>query len=136
MMDVFCDLVAAVDDPSFGVNYDPSNTILAGEDPLELLYRVSSRVKTMHASDRYLIEGTIEDLRREEVGVEGYAQRLRHGQIGEGLNDYDAIFSELKRVGFDSWISIEDGVDGMDQLARSAEFLRSKMAQHWPTESH
>lgn len=136
MMDVFCDLVAAVNDPSFGVNYDPSNTILAGEDPLELLYRVSSRVKTMHASDRYLIEGTIEDLRREEVGVEGYAQRLRHGQIGEGLNDYDAIFSELKRVGFDSWISIEDGVDGMDQLARSAEFLRSKMAQHWPTESH
>ena len=90
----------------------------------------------MHASDRYLIEGTIEDLRREEVGVEGYAQRLRHGQIGEGLNDYDAIFSELKRVGFDSWISIEDGVDGMDQLARSAEFLHTKITQHWPTESH
>ena len=85
----------------------------------------------MHASDRYLIEGTIEDLRREEVGVEGYAQRLRHGQIGEGLNDYDAIFTELKRVGFDSWISIEDGVDGMDQLARSAEFLQEKIAKHW-----
>ena len=131
MMDVFCDLVAEIDDPGFGVNYDPSNTILAGEDPLELLGRVSSRVKTMHASDRYLIEGTIEDLRREEVGVEGYAQRLRHGQIGEGLNDYDAIFIELKRVGFDSWISIEDGVDGMDQLARSAEFLREKIAKHW-----
>ncbi len=131
MMDVFCDLVEAVQDPHFGVNYDPSNTILAGEDPLELLKRVSHRVKTMHASDRYLIEGTIDDLRREEVGVEGYAQRLRHGQIGEGLNDYDAIFSELKRVGFDSWISIEDGVDGMDQLARSAEFLQAKIAAHW-----
>ena len=37
-MDVFCDLVDRVGEhPNFGVNYDPSNTILAGEDPLELL---------------------------------------------------------------------------------------------------
>ena len=133
MIDVFCELVDSIQDDGFGVNYDPSNTILAGEDPLELLRRVAPRVKTMHASDRYLIEGTIEDLRREEVGVEGYAQRLRHGQIGDGLNDYDAIFSILTEVSFDSWISIEDGVDGMDQLARSADFLRSKIAKHWPT---
>jgi len=131
MADVFCALVDQVTAKNFGVNYDPSNTILAGEDPLELLYRVSSRVVTMHASDRFLIEGTIEDLRNEEGGSTGYAKRLRHGEIGKGLNDYDAIFSELKRVGFDSWISIEDGVDGMDQLARSVTFLRGKMAQHW-----
>jgi sugar phosphate isomerase/epimerase len=132
-MDVFCDLVARIDDPHFGVNYDPSNTILAGEDPLELLHAVAPRVVTMHASDRYLIEGTIEDLRKEETGVEGYAQRLRHGQIGEGLNDYDTIFTILKSAGFaDNWISIEDGVDGPEQLARSAEFLRAKIAEHWP----
>lgn len=130
-MDVFCKLVDAVQHPSFGVNYDPSNTYLAGEDPLELLYRVSKRVVTMHASDRYLIEGTIEDLRNEEGGALGYAKRLRHGEIGRGLNDYDAIFTELKRVGFDGWISIEDGVEGMDQLERSVTFLRRKMAEYW-----
>lgn len=130
-MDVFCKLVDKIHHPNFGVNYDPSNTYLAGEDPLELLKRVSNRVVTMHASDRYLKEGTIEDLRKEEGGVEGYAQRLSHGEIGKGLNDYDAIFAELKRVGFDSWISIEDGVDGMDQLDRSVKFLRKKMAQYW-----
>ncbi len=132
MMDVFCDLVDRVTATNFGVNYDPSNTILAGEDPLELLRRVSQRVVTMHASDRFLLEGTIEDLRKEELGVEGYAKRLSHGEVGKGLNDYDAIFRELKRVGFDdNWISIEDGVEGMDQLARSAEFLRRKIAEHW-----
>ena len=80
-MDVFCDLVARIHSPHFGVNYDPSNTYLAGEDPLELLDRVKHRVVTMHASDRYLIEGTIEDLRREE-DERGYASRLRHGDIG------------------------------------------------------
>jgi sugar phosphate isomerase/epimerase len=130
-MDVFCELVGRINHPNFGVNYDPSNTFLAGEDPLELLYRVSHRVVTMHASDRYLIEGTIEDLRKEEGGSLGYAKRLRHGEIGKGLNDYDAIFSELKRVGFDGWISIEDGVEGMEQLERSVTFLKNKMAIHW-----
>ncbi len=130
-MDVFCSLVNAIDHPSFGVNYDPSNAYIAGDDPIELLKRVSHRVVTMHASDRYLIAGTLEDLRREEGGAAGYAKRLRHGEIGQGLNDYDAIFGELKRVGFDGWISIEDGVDGIEQLQRSAAFLKKKIAQYW-----
>ena len=131
-MDVFCALVDRVQHPNFGVNYDPSNAYLAGDDPLELLRRVSHRVVTMHASDRYLIEGTLEDLRNEEGGATGYAKRLRHGEIGKGLNDYDAIFTELKSQGFDGWISIEDGVDGIEQLARSVTFLRGKVAQYWP----
>jgi len=130
-MDVFCKLVDSIHHPNFGVNYDPSNTYLAGEDPLELLYRVSNRVVTMHASDRFLLSGTIEDLRREEGGATGYAKRLSHGEIGKGLNDYDAIFTELKKVGFDGWISIEDGIEGMDQLERSVAFLRNKMKTYW-----
>ncbi len=130
-MDVFCELLERIHSQHFGVNYDPSNTILAGEDPLELLRRIKHRVLTMHASDRYLAEGTIEDLRREE-GSLGYAKRLRHGEIGKGMNDYDAIFAELAGVGFDGWISIEDGVDGIDQLRRSVRFLREKLATHWP----
>jgi sugar phosphate isomerase/epimerase len=129
-MDVFCDLVARIRSREFGVNYDPSNTILAGEDPIELLERIKDRVVTMHASDRYLKYGTIEDLRKEEDSV-GYAQRLSHGEIGKGMNDYDKIFSILKSVGFDSWISIEDGVDGWDQLQRSVAFLKDKIKKHW-----
>lgn len=130
--DLFCRLVERIRHPYFGVNYDPSNTYLAGEDPMDLLKRVSHRVVTMHASDRYLTEGSIEDLRREEGGHAGYAKRLSHGEIGQGLNDYDAIFTELKQKGFDGWISIEDGVEGMDQLVRSVSFLRRKLAEYWP----
>ena len=131
-MDVFCELVERVRHPRFGVNYDPSNAFLAGDDPLELLERVKHRVVTMHASDRTLIEGTLADLRREEGGAEGYAKCLRHGEIGKGLNDYDAIFGTLRAVGFDGWVSIEDGVDGMDQLRASVAFVRMKLRQHWP----
>jgi sugar phosphate isomerase/epimerase len=132
-MNVFCQLVERIHQPNFGVNYDPSNAYLAGENPIELLKRVSDRVVTMHASDRYLKEGTIEDLRKEESGIAGYAKRLSHGEIGKGLNDYDAIFTELKKVGFDGWISIEDGVDGFGQLERSVFFLRSKIKKYWPS---
>lgn len=131
-MEVFCELVERIHHPCFGVNYDPSNAYIAGDDPLELLQRVKHRVVTMHASDRYLVEGTLEDLRREEGGAEGYVKRLRHGTVGRGLNDYDAIFGALRGVGFNGWISIEDGVDGMEQLADSVRFVRAKIQQHWP----
>ena len=132
-MDVFCELVGRIRHPRFGVNYDPSNAFLAGDDPLELLRRVKDRVVTMHASDRSLISGTLEDLRRDETGAEGYAKRLRHGTIGQGLNDYDAIFSTLRGAGFNGWVSIEDGVDGMEQLVESVRFVRGKLRQHWPS---
>lgn len=129
-MDVFVEIVERIDSPWFGVNFDPSNAILAGDDPLVLLERVKHRVKTMHASDRYLKDGTLEDLRREEDSA-GYAARLAHGVIGKGLNDYDRIFSTLRGVGFDSWISIEDGMNGMDELRESVAFLRGKVGRHF-----
>lgn len=129
-MDVFIEIVGRIDSPWFGVNYDPSNAILAGDDPIALLESVKHRVVSMHASDRFLASGTLEDLRREEDSV-GYASRLAHGVIGRGLNDYDRIFSLLASVGFDSWISIEDGMNGMDDLAESVRFLRGKIDEHF-----
>jgi sugar phosphate isomerase/epimerase len=134
-MDVFVEIVDQIDSPWFGVNFDPSNAILAGEDPLALLERVKERVVTMHASDRYLKSGTIEDLRNEESSI-GYADRLAHGVIGKGLNDYDRIFSTLQSVGFGSWISIEDGMNGMDDLRESVRFLESKIELHFGAEAN
>ena len=130
--DVFVELVNRIESPWLGVQYDPSNAVVAGDDPIELLRRVLPRVVTMHASDRSLIEGTLDDLRREENAAEGYAKRLKHGEVGQGLNDYDTIFTLLSGQGFSSWISIEDGVEGIDQLARSVAFLQKKIAEHWP----
>ena len=102
----------------------------AQQDPLELLEKVKHRVVSMHASDRFLKSGTIEDLRREEDSL-GYASRLSHGVIGKGMNDYDKIFSILNSVGFHSWISIEDGMNGMDDLRESVRFLREKIDRHF-----
>ena len=131
----FLELLAGIPESEwFGVNYDPSNAIVAGDDPIELLEAVKHRVKTMHASDRYFEGGTLEDLRRMEAQPQtGYASILKHGVIGRGLNDYDKIFLILKGVNFPGWISIEDGPDpatGVHDIAESAKFLRAKMKAH------
>jgi sugar phosphate isomerase/epimerase len=108
----------------FGVQFDPSNAIVAGEDSANFLETVIDRVVSMQASDRYLAPGADLDSLRQADGTLGYSPSLMHGVIGQGLNDYDRIFSILVGAGYDGWISIEDGVNGMEEMAASVEFLR------------
>jgi sugar phosphate isomerase/epimerase len=126
--DVFLEIVSQIDSPWFGVQFDPSNTLVAGEDPLDLLEQIKSRVVTMHASDRHLMPGhTLEDLKKAEGSI-GYVSFLAHGVIGKGMNDYPRIFQILKEAGFQGWVSIEDGMNGLEEIRASAEFLRPLMA--------
>jgi sugar phosphate isomerase/epimerase len=134
-IDVFLDLLREIPEgANFGVNFDPSNCVVCGEDPIALLEVVKSRVVTMHASDRYFEGGTLADLQRiDQDPRAGYATILKHGVIGRGLNDYDRIFSILRGAGFDGWISIEDGADPRTSAAdirESAVFLRRKLVEH------
>jgi sugar phosphate isomerase/epimerase len=130
--DIFLEIVGQIDSPFFGINYDPSNAIVAGEDPLKLLQKIKHRVVTMHASDRYLEGGSLEDLRKtEQDPVYGYARTIQHGVIGRGLNDYDAIFRILREAGFNGWVSIEDGLNGKDELYQSARFLKGKIREYF-----
>ena len=130
-MDRFTSILDAIDDrQNFGVQYDPSNAVVAGDDPVKLLRRVADRVVSMHASDRYLAEGaTLDDLRQSD-GTIGYSPKLKHGVTGRGLNDYDAIFGLLAEQHYEGWISIEDGVNGMDEMTESLRFLREMNARY------
>jgi sugar phosphate isomerase/epimerase len=115
----------------FGVQYDPSNAIVAGDDPLDWLRDVQTRVVSMHASDRWLSDGaTIEDLRQSD-GTLGYSPKLKHGVVGKGLNDYPAIFRILAENRYSGWISIEDGMNGMEEMAESLAFLRRMVERYF-----
>lgn len=130
--DVFLELVSRINESKyFGVQYDPSNAIVAGDDPVELLREVAGRVVSMHASDRYLAEGVTLDELRQSDGTLGYSPDLRHGVTGQGLNDYEAIFAILAEVGYSGWISIEDGINGMDEMRQSLEFLAGMVEKHF-----
>ena len=129
--DIFLEIIGQIDSAHFGVQYDPSNAFVGGFDPVGFLEKVRHRVVTMHASDRYLAPGaTLEDLKQGD-GATGYASALKHGETGKGLNDYDAIFRILADTGFTGWISVEAGMEGLDEIARSVEFLKQKRSIYY-----
>jgi sugar phosphate isomerase/epimerase len=131
--DVFLELVNAIPERRhFGVQYDPSNAVVAGDDPIALLEQVADRVVSMHASDRYLEPGASLDELRQADGTIGYSPKLKHGVTGKGLNDYDAIFRILAAHDYRGWVSIEDGMNGMGEMAESLAFLRRKVAEYFP----
>jgi len=122
--DVFLRIVRRIPSPHFGVQFDPSNAILAGDDPIELLHRVKGRLLAMHASDRFLEPGASLDDLRQADGTLGYSPKLRHGEVGKGLNDYHAIFAILREIGYDGWINVENG-DTMASMRNSICFLKA-----------
>ncbi len=130
-LDRFAAIVERIDSPWFGVNFDPSNALVAGNDPVAVLRRFQDRVLTLHASDRHLKPGY--DLAQlAAFEGQGYPEALEHGVIGEGLIDYQAIFAILQSRGFHHWISIEDGVGGPIDLQKSAAFLQRMLNRFFP----
>jgi sugar phosphate isomerase/epimerase len=86
----------------------------------------------MHASDRFLAAGaTLDDLRQSD-GTIGYSPSLCHGVTGKGLNDYDEIFRILAAQQYRGWVSIEDGMNGMDEMRESLAFLRAMSGRYFP----
>jgi sugar phosphate isomerase/epimerase len=130
--EIFLQVLDAIPDRThFGVQYDPSNAIVAGDDPIDLLRCVVDRVVSMHASDRYLVPGTSLDDLRQSDGTLGYSPNLRHGVTGQGLNDYEQIFSILSAAGYNGWVSIEDGMNGMDEMKESVDFLKQMREKYF-----
>jgi len=130
--DVFLEIVGSIEDRvHFGVQFDPSNALVAGDDAADFLESVIDRVVTMQASDRFLSPGaSLNDLRKTD-GTIGYSPALQHGVIGKGLNNYERIFTTLSTNGYDGWISIEDGVNGMQEMHDSVLYLREARDLYW-----
>ena len=131
--DIFLEILNAIDERQhFGVQYDPSNAIIAGDDPLDLLMVVRDRMVSMHASDRYFREHVTPGQIDQAPGNVGYAPYLAHGVIGRGLNDYDRIFQALADGGFSGWVSIEDGLNGLTEMQASVRYLHGLRDRYFP----
>jgi len=56
------------------------------------------------------------------------------GTLGaEGVEHYDGFFARLAEVEFDGWISVEDGMNGLDELRRSVQFLQEMREKYFPS---
>ncbi len=109
---VFLEILNALHDTPLRVNFDCSNQVMVGEDPVELLRQVRDRVVHVHCSDR--------------VAPNEY----RHAVSGEGVVDFPAIFRLLREIDYDGWLSVEyNGTEGLDGLRRSVENVRRLWAE-------
>jgi len=112
--DVFLKLFERIKTLPIGVNFDCSNQLVRGEDPLLVLKEIKKRVVGVHASDRLVGE-------------------YQHSVIGEGSVPFDDIFAILAAEGFFGYISAEDGnPEGDEGFKRSLAFLRRKIDEYWP----
>jgi sugar phosphate isomerase/epimerase len=114
------------------VQYDPSNATVGRRRPIGLLTAVADRV-VQHARQRPLPRRRP---RRSPICAPpdgtSVLRQAPHGVTGKGLNDFDAIFTVLAANGYRGWVSIEDGMNGMGEMAESLAFLRSVTATHFP----
>lgn len=88
---------------NLGVNLDTANLILYGRaNPVDALDVFGKYVRGLHAKDGcYPTNG--HDLGRET-------------RIGEGKVDFRALFTRLRRLGYDGHVTIEREIDGAQQL--------------------
>lgn len=112
--DVFLEVAERLKGTPVGINFDCANPLMVNRDPIPILQAVADRVWHVHVSDRKAGE---------------YAHRV----LGDGDVPLEAIFSELARIGFSGFISLEDGqaYEGDEGTKRSLEFLRQQIAKHW-----
>ena len=104
--DAFLAVYELIKDLPIGINFDTANAVACGAKPIKLLEQVIDKVWTVHMNDTSTV-GTWSPI-----------------AIGDGLVDFDSIFSLLKSNGFDGWVCIEEasgnGLKGVDKAVAFA----------------
>ncbi len=129
--DIFLEILDRVDSPLLGVQYDPSNALVGGYDPIRFLEKVLPRVVTMHASDRYLTPGATLDELRHSGRHDWLLRQAAAWRNGPGPERLRCDFPNPRGRAFSGWISVEDGMNGLEELRRSIAFLKQKRSQYY-----
>ena len=98
--------------PNVGVNLDPANFVINGRaNPTDAARRLAPYIRGMHAKDALHPVGT--------------APKGKEVKLGEGVVDFSAILSTLKKEGKDISVTIEYEVKNTPD--RRAELISSRL---------
>lgn len=110
---VFLRLYELIEPTPVMVNFDCANPTMCGYDGLSLLKRVSAKARRVHISDR----------------LPGEYQQL---PLGEGAAPLTAMLDELAAIGYNGFMTIEDGQPyGDEGFRRSIARLREWIDERW-----
>lgn len=104
---------------NLGINLDTGNLILYGKaNPVDALDVFGKYVRNIHAKDGfYPVNG-------HDLGKEA--------KIGEGKVDFKAVFEKLHALGYESWVTIENELEGdrqMEDILDSREYLEKVITE-------
>jgi sugar phosphate isomerase/epimerase len=129
-------LLAAVDSPALGINFDPSHAVRMGIDPLRMLREFAPRVVHVHAKDTIVPgdalyeHGHLQQATFEKPHKYG-AYAWRYAIVGKGDLPWKEMLSVLREARYAGRISIEledEDVEGEEAernaLIEGRDFLR------------
>jgi sugar phosphate isomerase/epimerase len=119
------DLLAAVDGvPGLKLTFDNGNCFTGGEDPVAAWRAVREHTVHVHFKSFYLAERPDEGF----LAIDG--RHYVSAVIGRGLVDNAASVAALKKDGYEGYINLEAGEDGVEPreaIRLSAEYLTALM---------
>ena len=97
-----------------GLLVDPGHLLIGGTDPVQALRDWGSRVDYVHLKDVRL--AVLRDVIRDRAGALEAWRRGIFCELGSGDVDLDGFLSELRAVGYDGWLCVEQ-----DRILRDDE---------------
>jgi len=123
--------VHRLDRSLLGLCFDSGHSLFGGGDPVEFLRSYGELVTHVHLKD---VDGAVMDeITTAGLGLEEAWRRGVFCRFGEGTVDLAAVAAELRRLGFDGWVVVEQDrylkpgqtvPDLQDDAAHNREYLR------------
>ena len=123
------------------VNFDPANLVMvAGDRPETAVHELGKYIVHTHAKDGIKLDGSLDKDIKVTIGdvAKGHDELLAMGQafielpLGQGGVNFDTYLPELKKTGFDGFLTIERevGENPEADVRMAADFLREKIAKY------
>lgn len=118
--------VERFDSSLLGLCFDSGHSLFGGGDPAEFLRAYGELVTHVHLKD---VDGAVmQEIRTRGLGLEEAWRRGVFCLFGEGTVDLPAVVSELRRIGFDGWVVVEQ--DRYLKPGQTVDSLRADAAHN------
>jgi sugar phosphate isomerase/epimerase len=109
----YLEVAGRINSPWLGLNFDIGHAYCVGQEPQDWIPRMAAHTKHYHLED-------IADTREH-----------RHLVPGRGAIDFPAVLNEIKRSGYQGWVTVElyPYIDNPDQAGREAKKFLDKMLE-------
>jgi inosose dehydratase len=122
------ELMDRTDPALLGLCYDTGHISFGGGDPMKVLQAYAARIWHVHFKD--FNPDAFSQTRAQSLDYSGAIRLGIFCELGEGSVHFESVLRELRRVGYEGWIVVEqDVLPGMGAPAESARRNRDFLKQ-------